>query len=112
MDEADDPSIDAALTAAAAAGISAATFWSQTPHETRLVMRGYVRTERAAYTRSMSAAWHMAAFQRQKKMPDFKRLMGSFKPRKPQSWQDMYEQARRMTIAMGGEIIEPEEKDV
>lgn len=51
-------------------------------------------------------AWHIAAWQRSKKMPDLQRVIKRER-RKPQSWHDMQAWAKQWTVALGGKVETP-----
>jgi len=54
-------------------------------------------------------AWHTVAFDRQKRLPPLKSLLGPAKPeRQAQTWQEQALIARQLNAAFGGRVIRQE----
>jgi hypothetical protein len=63
-------------------GIDLFDFWRMTPRETVLVIQAKNRATVRKYDRELYLIWHLAALERQKKLPTLKQfLAGGDKPR-------------------------------
>lgn len=71
------------MRAALLAGMSEGEFWKSTPFQTRLFIEAAAERERLAYRRAIWAAWHMAAFERSKRMPKLSQVMQQVERKKP-----------------------------
>lgn len=62
-------------------GVSPEVFWTLTPYQFGLCMRGYEERERRQHDAAIWVGWHTAAFQKSKRLPPLKDYLSSSKKR-------------------------------
>ena len=84
-----------------------AAFWHLTPHECKIYCEQRVDAELAAYRRALWAAWHVAAFSRQKRLPNLARIMRKLDQRGPerQSPKKILMMVEMINSAFGGKDL-------
>ena len=87
-----------------AAGISINEFWTNTPRINHLAIKAFLQKQKAEYSKLAWVAWHTAAFQRAKKMPNLSKIITSINPapRKKQSWQEQLKFVEMLNKHFGG----------
>jgi hypothetical protein len=68
-------------------GFDPESFWDQTFRTMAIAINGKLRAARREHNHRAWTVWHIAAFQRTKRLPTLKSLLAREKPR-AQSWQE------------------------
>lgn len=96
----------ASYRAAREAGVTDAEFWASTPYLTRLAVEAASERVKDGYRRALIAAYHVALWQRSKRMPPLRRVLKGLEPRRGpprrMSPADMLKQIELWNAAFGG----------
>ena len=82
-------------------------FWGLTPYECRIYCEQRADTEVEGYRRALWAAWHVAAFSRQKRMPNLARVMRRLDKRAPEknTPEQLLSMVQMINVAFGGKDL-------
>ena len=82
-------------------------FWGLTPYECQLFCEQRVEAETASYRRALWAAWHVAAFSRQKRLPNLSRIMRKLDDRAPEkdTPEKLLTAIEMINVAFGGKDL-------
>lgn len=81
-------------------------FWELTPKEFKIVLEVYADKQRERYNDLIYVAWHVEAFQRQKKLPKLSELIKTKKTKKQiQTDEDMFNVVKSINSMYGGEVV-------
>jgi len=93
------------LVACSASGVHPDCFWDLTYREVFAVLKG--RGENAVRQRQlhMWAAWHEAAFERQKRLPDLNAILRKLEPARVMSPRELRAAVLSMAAALDAKVI-------
>jgi hypothetical protein len=91
------------LETAAHIGLDLMTFWELTPFEFSLVVNAYIEKEKQKEKDRLAQTYLGAAWQRAKKLPNFKKLLGMEQPQKKMTNEEMLLKVKQLNAAFGGD---------
>lgn len=92
------------LEIAAMIGMDPLTFWQITPGELSIMIGVYNEKRKNDHEEKLVLTYLGAYWQRVKKMPSLKEILGKDEKKKKQSAKDMLEEIKRLNAAMGGTV--------
>jgi hypothetical protein len=88
----------------AAAGVTPEAFWNLTHRETYAVIAGDAIRRRRDRQAIMWGAWHGAAFERSKRMPDLRAILRKMEPMREMTNREMRASIMGIAQAMGATV--------
>lgn len=93
------------MSACFAAGIPISEFWDLTRRETYAALAGDAIRRRRDRQTAMWAAWHGAAFERSKRLPNIAALLAKMEPKREMSHRELRASILGIANAMGAKVI-------
>lgn len=92
------------MVEAAAVGIEPRHFWQYTPRETFAIFQGAAKQRVRDRQMALWSAWHSAAFERQKRLPDLAGMLQKLEPPKVMSNHELRTQVMGLAQAFGAKV--------
>ena len=73
-----------------------------TPHELNLYIQDYNEKQKVLNDEKLTLTWLGAYWQRVKKMPSLKQILGNNAPKKKMTNEEMLEEVKKLNAAFGG----------
>ena len=93
------------MAEAGAAGVPPHRFWDYTPHDAYFLMQGAQLAARRQLKAHLFGAWHVAVFERQKKIKPLAELLRRLEPLRDMSHKAIREAVLAMARNMGAKVV-------